>query len=79
LVIVVKSVQQAFTILKKIEAEGGVISMNTITNTVTQASTPSESLTFKLLFYLLIFIWIIAIGYVYRLGKKKEKGGKIMA
>jgi hypothetical protein len=79
LVIVVKSVQQAFTILKKIEAEGGVISMNTITNTVTQASTPSESLTFKLLLYLLIFIWIIAIAYVYRLGKKKEKGRKIMA
>ena len=79
LVIVVKAVQQAFTILEKIEAEGGVLSVNTIMNAVTQASTPSESLTFKLLLYLLIFIWIIAIGDAYRVGKKKDKEGKIIA
>lgn len=76
LVIVVKAVQQAFTILEKIEAEGGVLSMNTIMNAVTQASTQSESLTFKLLLSLLILIWVIAVGDAYRVGKQKDKEGK---
>src|SRR5512135_2639603 len=79
LVIVGKAVQHAFAILEKIEAEGGVLSMNTIMNAVTRASTPSESLTFKLLLYLLIFIWIIAIGDGYRVGKKKDKEGRTIA
>ena len=76
LVIVVKAVQQAFTILEKIEAEGGVISMNTITNAVIQASTPSESLTFKILLLLLILIWVMAVIDGYRVGKKKDKEGR---
>jgi hypothetical protein len=76
LVIVVKAVQQAFTILEKIVAEGGVLSTDTIVSAVTQASTPSESLTFKLLLYFLIFTWIIAIGDAYRVGKKKDKAGR---
>jgi len=79
LVIVVKVVQQAFTILEKIEAEGGVISMDTITNAVTQASTPSQNLTFKLLFCLLVVCWIIGVVDAYRVGRKKdiEEGGKM--
>ena len=76
LVMVVKAVQQAFTILEKIEAEGGVISMNTITNAVIQASTPSESLTFKILLLLLILIWVMAVIDGYRVGKKKDKEGR---
>ncbi|HUL37860.1 MAG TPA: hypothetical protein VLW47_09240 [Thermodesulfobacteriota bacterium] len=79
LVIVSKVVQQAFTILEKIEAEGGVISMDTITNAVTQASTPSQNLTFKLLFCLLVVCWIIGVVDAYRVGRKKdiEEGGKM--
>ncbi len=73
LVIVVKAVQQALTILEKIEAEGGILSMDTIMNAVTQASAPSASLTFGILFFLLIFIWIIGAVDGYRVGKKRDK------
>jgi hypothetical protein len=72
MLIVVKAIQQVFTILEKIEAEGGVISMNTITNAVTQASTPSESLTFKLLLFFLILCWIFGVVAAYRVGKRKD-------
>jgi hypothetical protein len=75
-VIVVKAVQQAFTILEKIEAEGGVLSMDTIMNAVTQASTPSQSLTFKILFWLLVLCWIIGVVDGYIVGKKKDKEGR---
>ena len=56
LVIVLKAVEKSFTILQKIKAEGGGISMNMITNATIQASTPSESLVFKLLLFLFILI-----------------------
>jgi TM2 domain-containing membrane protein YozV len=72
MVIVVKAVQQALTILEKIDAEGGVISMNTITNAVIQASTPSESLTFKLLLFSLFLCWILGVVDAYRVGKRKD-------
>ncbi len=71
LVIVAKAVQQAFTILEKIEAEGGPISTNTIMNAVTQSSDPSQSFTFKLLLLLLLICWIIAVVDAYRVGKRK--------
>ena len=78
-VIVVKAVQQAFSILEKIVAEGGVINTDTIMNAVTQASTPSQNLTFKLLFCLLVLCWIIGVVDAYRVGRKKdiEEGGKM--
>ena len=72
LVIVVKAVQQSFTILEKIKAEGGVISMTTVTNATIQASTPSESLIFKLLLFVFILIWIIGAVDAYRVGKRKD-------
>lgn len=75
LAIVVKAIQQAFPILEKIEAQGGVLSGNTIRNAVTQASIPSESLTLKVLLFLLTFGWIIAVVDGYRVGKKKDREG----
>jgi TM2 domain-containing membrane protein YozV len=72
LVLVVKAVQQAFTTLEKIEAEGGIISMNTITNAVTQASTASDDLTSKLLLFSLIVCWIFGVIDAYRVGKRKD-------
>ena len=76
LVIVVKTVQQAFTVLEKIEAEGGVLSMNTIMNAVTQASAPARGLTFKLLFWLLVLCWVMGVVDGYMVGKKKDKEGR---
>ena len=72
LAIIVKAVQQSFTILEKIKAEGGAISMTTVTNATIRASTPSESLTFKLLLFLFILVWLIGAVDAYRVGKRKD-------
>ncbi|MFQ5661414.1 MAG: hypothetical protein ACE5GZ_13410 [Gammaproteobacteria bacterium] len=71
-VIVVKAVQQALTILEKIELDGGIISMSTILNATTQASADSENLTFNVLFMLIIVCWIIGAVDAYRTGRKKD-------
>ena len=74
LVIIVKAVQQAVTILEKIEAQGGAIDMNTISKAATQASTTSDSLTFYLALLLIILCWIFSVVDAYRIGKKKDNG-----
>ncbi len=72
LVIVVKAVQQALTILEKIELEGGAINMSTISNAATQASTTYDSIIFKLLLLFIIFCWIIGVVDAYRIVKRKD-------
>ena len=72
LVILMKAVQGAFAILEKIEFEGGVIDLSTISNAATQASTTSESLIFNLALLLIMFCWIIGTVDAYRIGRKKD-------
>ena len=70
--IVIEAVQKAFTILEKMESEGGSIDMNTISNAATQASTTSDSLIFSFALLLIIFCWIIGVVDAFRIGKKKD-------
>lgn len=78
LVILIKTAQQAVTILEKIESEGGSIDLSTILNTTTQASATSESLIFKLLLWLIIFSWVIGVVDAYRIGRKKDIEGRLV-
>jgi len=77
LVIIAKAVQQAFTILEKIESEGGAIDMSAISKVATQVSTTSESLLFKLLLLLIIFCWIIGVVDAYISGRRKDIEGRL--
>lgn len=72
LVVVVKAARQAFTILEKIEAEGRVIDLSTISSAAAQASTTSDNLVYNFVSLLIILLWIIGIVDAYRLGRKKD-------
>lgn len=72
IVIVVKAVQEALTILEKIESEGGAINMSAISNAATQASAIPNSFIFNLALLLITFCWIFGIIDAYRIGKKKD-------
>lgn len=70
--IVIIAVQQALTILEKIESEGGTLDMNTISSAATQATLSSGSgMILSLLFFIMI-CWIFGIIDAYRIGKKKD-------
>ena len=75
LAIVVVAVQQALAVLEKIESEGGIIDLNTISNAVAQASTPSGGLIITIFSWLILIIWIVGTVDAYRIGKKKDLGG----
>lgn len=71
-IVVVKAVQQAFSILKRIELAGGTINMDAISNAVTQSSTNSDSLVFNSILLLIIVCWILGVVDAYRIGKKRD-------
>ena len=75
MVIVLKAVQHAFTILEKIELEGGVIDIKTITDAATQASSTSDSLIYNLGLLLIVICWVFGIVDAYRIGKTKDLEG----
>jgi len=69
---VAQAVQQALAILDRIEAEGGAVSMDTITDMATQASTTGGDFTLNLVWLLLFLCWIFGIVDAYRIGKKQD-------
>jgi hypothetical protein len=71
-VLVAQATHQALTILERIEAEGGIIDLSTISTAATQSSTASDTTTFTIALFLIISCWIIGIIDAYRLGKKKD-------
>ena len=71
-VVVVYVVQQALTILEKIELEEGALEMNAISNAVAQASNTAYSRILNLVSLLIVFCWIFGIFDAYRLGRKRD-------
>ncbi len=71
-IVVVKTVQDALTLMEKIESEGAAIDMSTLSSAAAQASATSESLLFTLVFWLLILCWVIGVVDAYRIGKRKD-------
>ena len=71
-VLVAQATHQALTILERIEAEGGIIDLSTISTAATQSSTASDPTVFTIVLFLIISCWIIGIIDAYRLGKKKD-------
>ena len=71
-VLVKIALEQALAILERIQWEGGLIDMSTISNAAAQASTRSNSRAFNLLLVLIVVCWLFATVDAYRLGKRKD-------
>ena len=71
-VLVAQATHQALTILERIEVEGGVLDLSTISNAATQASTNTSTTIFTIALFLILSCWIIGTIDAYRLGKKKD-------
>ncbi len=75
MVIVIKAVQDALTVLEMIELEGGVIDLQTITDAATQAASTFDSGIYNLGFLLIVICWIFGILDAYKIGKKMDLEG----
>ena len=71
-VVIVYVVQQALTILEKIELDGVALEMSAISDAVARASNTSYSRTLNFVSLLIIFCWIFGIVDAYIIGKKKD-------
>jgi len=70
---VVKGTQIALTILGKIEAEGQIIDMQTISEAANRAVTASDSLIIQGCLLLIILCWIFAIVDAFLIGRKMDR------
>ena len=71
-VIISKALEQAQTILEKIQAEGGTLDIATITNAATQSVSGSDNSAYSLALLLIVVCWVIGIVDAYSGRKKKN-------
>jgi hypothetical protein len=69
-VVVVKAVQQALTILDRIQSGDGIVSMSKILTAAHQASGISDDYIINLVLLFIVLCWSIGIVDAYRIGKK---------
>ena len=71
-IVVVNTVNQALSIVEKLQKEGGAVDINRATELVTQASQNSDQLLNQIAIILLIACWFFGIIDSYRLGNKNN-------
>ena len=67
------SVQRAFEVLDKIQAEGAVVDPVAISQTVQQTTHHSDSVLINTAMLVLIASWFTGIIHAYIMGKKKDQ------
>jgi len=77
MMIVVKAVQHALTILEKFRLEGMVMDIETITEAAIQATSATDSLIYNIGFLLIVICWIFGIVDAYKIGKRKDLEGEV--
>ena len=70
IIIIVKGEQIAVGVLNKIEAQGGAIDAQTISDVVNRAVTASDNLIIKGAFFFIVLCWIVSIIDAYSVGRK---------
>ncbi len=72
-VIVTEAVKQARIILKEIEASGGVIGLERISELSTQAANNANTTATSIAWSLVIICWLVGVIDAYRSGKQADK------
>ena len=70
-VLVVQATHQASAVLDKIQLDGGMLDLNSVSTLVARASQPSDNFSATIASIVLLGCWIIGMLDAYRLGKKK--------
>jgi acid phosphatase family membrane protein YuiD len=71
-IMIVTALQQAYIILDRIEAEGGMPDSDTISQAAAQAAAASDSPMITAVSVLIIVCWIVGIVDAWRIGKQKD-------
>jgi len=70
--VVVKSVEQAMSILDRLDVNSGAVDINSITNAATQASESSGGSLANIALLLIFACWIFGIVDAYAMGNKMD-------
>lgn len=72
-VLVAQAAHQASALLDKIQSDGGMLDLNSVSTLVAQASNATDNSLANIASIILLACWIIGMADAYRLGKKKDQ------
>ena len=72
-VLVAQAAHQASAMLDKMQLDGGMVDLNSVSTLVTQASNATDNFWATIASIVLLACWIIGMVDAYRLGKKKDQ------
>ena len=70
--IMMTALKHASNIIQKIQQEGGVIDLDSVTQAANQAVSAADQLTYNISYFILICCWLVGVIDGYRVGKKKD-------
>ncbi len=74
MVIVIKAVQLALTILENVGMGDGEIDIEAITEAANRVVSVSDSTLYQFCLFVILVCWIFGIVDAYRIGKEKDRG-----
>ncbi|MCW8854082.1 MAG: hypothetical protein OQK76_06390 [Gammaproteobacteria bacterium] len=70
--IMVTAIQQVNAVMEKIQAEGGIIDLDSVTLAANQAVSAADQATYNISYFILVCCWLVGVIDGYRVGKQKD-------
>lgn len=71
--IIITTINQANTAMEKIQAEGGKIDLDSVSQAMNQALSASDQLIYSVAYSILVICWLAGVMDAYRTGKNKDR------
>jgi len=72
IIIIKTALQQVNTVIEKIQSEGGVIDLDSVTQAANQAVSSADQVTYNVLYFIMICCWLVGVIDAYRVGNAKD-------
>ena len=66
------ALQHVNAVIEKIQSEGGVIDLDSVTQAANQAVSSADQATYNILYFILICCWLVGVIDAYRVGKNLD-------
>ena len=70
--IILTAIQHINSIMEKIQSEGGIIDLDSVTLAANQAVSAADQATYNISYFILVCCWLVGVIDGYRVGKQQD-------
>lgn len=70
--IMVTAIRHVNSVMEKIQSEGGIIDLDSVTLAANQAVSAADQATYNISYFILVCCWLVGVIDGYRVGKQKD-------